>query len=131
MRTRLTVGRRPVWGLALALAVLGSTLFAPSALAVRSDCPAQYICLWDGPTYGSARAQFHDNGWQNLTNFGFNDVTSSYWNNTNRWAKLAEHINAGGMQICIAPGQYGTFATGGFPNWDNIASSVWLGTTGC
>lgn len=115
----------------LALAVLGSAVVAPQAMANREDCPAQYFCLWDGPTYGSTRVQFHDNGWQNLTDWGFNDMASSVYNNTNRYAKIAEHINAGGRQLCIGPGGSTTLGGGGFPTWDNLASSVWLGTSGC
>jgi hypothetical protein len=114
----------------IAVAIAGAVL-VPPASADRSDCPAQYVCLWDGPTYGSARAQFHDNGWQNLTDWGFNDLTSSVFNNTNRYATLAEHINGGGIHTCFGPGSWGSLATGGFPNWDNIASSVNLNPNGC
>lgn len=112
----------------LALAILGNAALAPQALADRSDCPSQFLCVWDGPTYGGERKQFHDNGWQNLTNFGFNDRTSSVYNNTNRYAQLSEHINGGGPRLCLFPGGYmslsGTY-------WDNKASSVWLGTSSC
>jgi len=87
------------------LAILGSAVLAPQAIANREDCPSQYVCLWDGPTYGEERRQFHDNGLQNLTDFSFNDRTSSIYNNTNRWAAIYEHTWGGGSRRCIRPGQ--------------------------
>jgi hypothetical protein len=131
MRARIQSGKRARLIALLALMASASAVLAPSAVADRSDCPAQYLCLWDGPTYGGARAQFHDNGWQNLTDWGFNDITSSVFNNTNRWATIAEHINGGGMKTCFSPGEYRTFNTGGFPSWDGIASPVNLSPNGC
>lgn len=125
--------RRRVAALAacLALSALGSAALAPQAMANREDCPSQYFCLWDGASYGGTRVQFHDNGWQNLTDYGFNDLASSVYNNTNRYAKIAVNINGGGEKVCIGPHGYTSFGGGGFPSYDNEASSVWLGTEGC
>jgi len=97
------------WTVALAtcfsLALTLGAVFAPTASANREDCPAQYVCLWDGPTFGEDRRQFHDNGLQNLSDFSFNDRTSSIFNNTNRWAAIYEHAWGGGGRRCIRPGQ--------------------------
>lgn len=108
----------------IAIGSVVSAVMAPQAFADRSDCPGQYVCLWDGETYGGERRQFHDNGWQNLTDFGFNDVASSVYNNTNRYARFAEHINGGGAAFCLLPGGYSSIA-GWYLN--NKISSVWLG----
>ena len=128
MRARSMSGRRATLSLVLVLAIAGSTAFASSAVADRSECPSQELCLWDGPTYGGGRADFHDNNWTNLS--GFDDITSSVYNNTNRWAIVASDPNGGGSWIaCLAPGGFTSFNTGGFPSFDNTASSVWLGTS--
>lgn len=104
-----------------AIAALCGSGLTSTAAADRSDCPAQYFCLWDGPTYGSDRVQFHDNGWQNLTNFGFNDRASSVYNNTNRYARFSVDINGGGSKYCLGPGGYASLSGTG---WDNVASAV-------
>jgi hypothetical protein len=125
--------KRARWGIALVLAVLGSTVLAPSsALADRSQCPPQELCLWDGPTYGGGRVDYHLNNWTNMS--GFDNIASSVYNNTNRWAIVAAGWNGGeGWIACLGPGGYTSFNTGGFPPIDNTASSVWLGTSnpGC
>jgi len=112
----------------LALSALGSVVLAPQALANLEDCPSTYVCLWNGPTFGEERIQLHNNGWLNLTDIGFNDVTSSIFNNTNRWAKISRDINGGGEVLCIEPGVGLRF---GGTRWDNIASAVSLQTTRC
>jgi Peptidase inhibitor family I36 len=112
----------------LVLAALGAAMAAPQASANIEDCPEQYVCLWNGPTFGEERIQLHNNGWQNLTDLGFNDVTSSIYNNTNRWAKISRDINGGGEVLCIEPGIGLRF---GGTIWDNIASAVKLQTTHC
>lgn len=129
MRARHVFRKRAARCIALLSVAVGSTVFAPSAFANQSDCPAQYLCLWDGNTYGGARAQFHDNGWQNLAPYGFDNIASSVYNNTNRYAVVADGANGGGpWLVCLGPGQAATFNTGGFPPINNVASSVWLGT---
>ena len=101
----MRVGRASFFGLVAIGAIIVSSVGAPQASADQSDCPSGYICLWDGPTFGGARVQFHDNGWQNLTNFGFNTLTSSYWNNTNRIGTLSEDVTGAGKKLCIDPGE--------------------------
>jgi hypothetical protein len=106
-----------------ALAGLGSAALAPQAMANREDCPGQFLCLWNGPTFGEARIQVHDNGWQNLSNFGFNDTMSSLFNNTNRYAQIAVDANGNGEKLCIGPGGW----WGPVPaQFNNNASSVRL-----
>lgn len=47
--------------------------------------------------------KFTNNGWQNLTDVGFNDIASSFYNNTNRFVTLSEHINGGGKSTAGTP----------------------------
>jgi Peptidase inhibitor family I36 len=112
----------------IALMVLGAVA-APPATADRSDCPAEYLCLWDGYSYGGTRVQFHDNGWQNLSGSGLDNAASSVYNNTNRWATLSMDPNGGGLHFCVQPGIPQTFS--GVPLWDNQVSAVNLQPGGC
>jgi hypothetical protein len=105
------------------LALVGGAALAPQAMANWEDCPGEYLCLWNGQTYGEARIQVHDNGWQNLSNFGFNDTMSSLRNNTNRYAQIAVDANGNGEKLCIGPGG----GWGPVPGqYNNNASSVRL-----
>lgn len=109
------------------VSVAAAGISAAPASANKSDCPEGYLCLWAGSTYGGERAQFHDNGWQNLVEFGFNNIAESYFNNTNRIASIASEANGGGKKFCIDPG--GAATLGG--EWARNASSVWLSPTSC
>lgn len=115
--------------LGVAIAMLCCSALVPgAAVANRSDCDAQWFCLWDGPSYGDRRLQFHDNGGVNLASYGFDDQASSVYNNTNRWGRLSLDWYGGGASICIGPGQYESFfATG----WNNQISSLNLQPSPC
>jgi hypothetical protein len=108
-----------------ALAALGTAVLAPQAMANREDCISQYVCLWDGYTYGTSMRAFHDNGFQSLVPFGANDITSSIFNNTNRWARLYEHADGRGNTRCIRPGQ--SYSLSG-DSFDNQASAILITT---
>jgi hypothetical protein len=113
-----------------ALAALASAALAPQAMANREDCPGQYVCLWNGPTFGEERVQFHDNGLQSLVPWGFNDRASSAYNNTNRWARIWDNSNGTGTSACIPPGVSEQWSGTGF---NNIASAIQIEVTtlGC
>jgi hypothetical protein len=110
----------------LAVVALGSVVAAPTAQAARTDCPAQYFCIWDVGDYTGRMLQFHDNGWQNIAYFPwyFDDQASAYFNNTNRYARLNYDLNGSGQGACFPPGNYSSM-TGWAIN--NQTSSVWLG----
>jgi|ERR1044071_8620182 hypothetical protein len=110
----------------LMVATFGLLMVAPGAEAARTDCPGQYFCVWDTGNYTGRMLQFHDNGWQNLTGWDFNDKASAYFNNTNRYARLSYDINGQGGGECFRPGNYSSM-TGW--NLNNNASAVWLGTS--
>ncbi len=114
--------------LATVTAVAGIGALPSPASAARTDCPAQYFCIWDVGDYSGRMLQFHDNGWQNLVgppgNYNFNDQASAYFNNTNRYARLSYDIGGNGGGACFPPGNYSSM-TGW--NINNQASAVWLG----
>lgn len=111
----------------ISLALLWGFALSSQASADKNDCPSGYICLWDGSTFGMTRAQFHDNGWQNLSDFGFNDQMSSIYNNTNRWGQISVDAGGGGNKLCMPPGtSLGPVAA----QWNNNASAVQLIASG-
>jgi hypothetical protein len=78
-----------------------------------SDCPDGWVCLWTDANYSGRMLQFQDRGlWQNLTAWSFNDETSSWRNRTNDDAKLAQHLDGGGNQVCMQPNSSNSMLTG-------------------
>lgn len=94
-----------------ALAMLGSATLATQASADRSDCPSGWVCLWDGPTFGTDMQRFRDNGFQSLAGpvIFWNDRASSAYNHTNRWAAIYRHNEVGSLKRCIAPESWSEF----------------------
>jgi hypothetical protein len=87
-----------------ALAMLVSAALAPQAMANRESCPSGFICLWNGPTFGEERVDFHDLGFQNLGP-AITNRASSVYNNSGRWVKLFKDIAGGGGEpLCQRPG---------------------------
>lgn len=77
------------------------------------DCPDGWVCLWTDANYSGRMLQFQDRGnWQNLTAWSFNDETSSWRNRTNDDAKLAQHLEGGGNQVCMQPNSSNSMLTG-------------------
>jgi Peptidase inhibitor family I36 len=81
------------------LAVAAAAWVAPSAVA----CERGNVCLYNGPNWETPERPFHDNGLQSLVPFGLNDIISSAYNNTNRWAILYQNADGSGTFFCIAP----------------------------
>jgi hypothetical protein len=101
-----------------ALATLGSAALAPQAIAA---CERGWVCLYNGPSWETPPARFHDNGLQSLVPFGFNDIVSSVSNATNRSARLHQNADGTGTFACIEPESVRTFF--GIP-FNNQASSI-------
>ena len=67
--------------------------------------------------------QFQDRGyWQDLTAYNFNDQASSWRNRINQDAKLSQHIQGGGTQVCMQPNSSNSQLTG----FNDEASSIKL-----
>lgn len=68
--------------------------------ASYSGCPARYMCLYQHSKYRGRRLQFRDPGDHYLSDYGFNDRTSS-WRNRRRLAgRLYQHSDRGGASVC-------------------------------
>lgn len=85
MEVQVQLARRNVLlSAAIALVVLISAFLAlaPKASAVKSDCPANTLCLWSGPTFGGDKSFWPASavGKHNLENID----PKSAWNRTNR-----------------------------------------------
>lgn len=102
--------RRSIFlGALIALVVLASALWAvaPKAsagLLEKSDCPAGFICVWEGPTFGGNRAFFSgsETGCHSLANI---DPKSAYNHTGNHTAILVglTSIGPGGTVSDITP----------------------------
>jgi hypothetical protein len=74
-------------------------LLAPVA---ASDCPSGWVCLWQHPDFEGAMVMFHDCcAWENLADYGFNNMMSSWRNRKSVDAKVAELANGDGARLCL------------------------------
>lgn len=98
----------------------GNIVIAPAAF---SDCEDGWVCIWEHANYAGRMLQFQDRGyWQDLTAYNFNDQASSWRNRINQDAKLSQHIQGGGTQVCMQPNSSNSLLTG----FNDEASSIKL-----
>jgi hypothetical protein len=65
---------------------------------VKSDCPSQTVCLWEGPTFGGKQSFWHayETGCHALTSI---NPQSLFNNTTNRTLKLPQLNQLGGNEF--------------------------------
>jgi hypothetical protein len=105
--------------LAFATTLSMSMAIAPQAHA-QSDC-ANRICLFEHDNYGGRHVTYAT-GSSDMSRFGpfFNDMTSSFRNNTgSRWCAY-EHANYGGAHLTIGPGE----SRASLGAWNDRISSI-------
>ncbi len=72
-------------------------------MVAAGDCNgtnAYWLYLYEHPYYGGRIIQFNDaNFWQNVGDYGFDNRTSSWWNDTDCYSYLAEHPWGGGAHL--------------------------------
>jgi hypothetical protein len=90
--------------LATVIAVMGIGIFPSTAAAEKSDCPAGYICAWEGPTFGGARTQFagSDAGTKALANI---DPRSAYNHTGNHTGVFNTWYTGCCPNLILGPGQ--------------------------
>src|SRR5262245_23740710 len=59
-------------------------------------CPSGSFCFYQNASFKGRMLRFQSCGRQNLTDFGFNDKTSSWVNNTSSSVDVFRDVNAGG-----------------------------------
>lgn len=120
---RATVGevRRPGDN-TKAVADSGSSLLLASS-ACAGD-PYGWLYMYEHTDFIGDVIKFQNTStWHNLTNYGFNDQTSSVWNNTDCMAVMAEHTNGDGNMLTL----FGRTSMSAMPSgWDDRVSSVCL-----
>ena len=93
-------------------------------VSAAGDCAGisyYWLYLYEHPNYGGRIIQFNDvNFWQNLGDYGFDNRTSSYWNDTYCYAYLADGAWGGGAHMGMPSGSW----SGGMGWWDNRPSSL-------
>jgi hypothetical protein len=92
-----------------------------------SDCPAGWFCLWQDAGFMNRRVQFQGAGCQNLTDFGFNDLASSWFNRNAGTYRVYTNIKCNPLLFTAQAGAQSSFV--GNANNDQ-ASSICRGV-GC
>jgi Peptidase inhibitor family I36 len=121
-----------------ALGLLGSsdvTFFGPDAASVDPPvgvlvaCPGGWMCVYQHSSWGGAMRQFQSTGpWQHLSDYGFNDETSSVRNTRGNDSLLSDDIdgneNPGGTIRCFDSHS----STSGLGSFNDEASGVFNST---
>jgi hypothetical protein len=68
------------------------------------DCAANFVCIWEKDNFTGRRLQFDDIKLRNLTDWGFNDKMSSWYNRRGLDARWYYDINGGGASRCMGDG---------------------------
>lgn len=87
-----------------------------------SDCPVNYVCLWEHQDFNGQRVQYFSCcSWYNLADAGFNNIMSSWRNRKSVDAKVAENADGNGERLCLNDGGQNASVSAA---WDNRASSI-------
>jgi hypothetical protein len=81
-----------------------SSVDADISINAASDCPAGWFCLWQDINFTNRRLQFRDANCQNLTNFGFNDLASSWFNRNGGAYRVYRNIGCAGLLFTAPSG---------------------------
>jgi len=97
-----------------------------SVSAAAIDCngiPYYWLYLYEHPNFGGRIIQFNDvNFWQNLGDYGFDNRTSAWWNDTDCYAHLADGAWGSGALWTLPP----VWWVGNMGWWDNRPSSLYI-----
>lgn len=86
-----------------------------------SDCPVNWVCLWEHQNYTGQMVQYRDCcPWYNLGDVGFNNTMSSWRNRKTVDAKVADNTDGGGERLCLNDGAQ----SASVGSWDNRATSI-------
>lgn len=95
-------------------------------VSAASDCngtPYYWLYLYEHPNYGGRIVQFNDvNLWQNLGDYGFDNRTSAWWNDTDCFAYLADGAWGGGGLLYMPSLAWQS----NMGWWDNRPSSLYI-----
>jgi hypothetical protein len=114
MRGGHLVGNRIIYRGGAVVVYLAPTSF--------DTCSAGYVCLWQNINFDGAMVQYQSCcAWNNLANFGFDNVASSWRNRKNVDAQIAAGAGGGTPRLCLNNNSYSGFMPNG---WDDVASSI-------
>ncbi len=83
-----------------------------------------WVYLYEGYNMTGRVVKFRDAAvWLNLANWGFDNMTSSWKNNTHCTAFLAEYSNGGGSWLTLAAQSQSSQVSA---SWNDRASSLWI-----
>lgn len=94
-------------------------LYKPSDPTIMGHCYSGWFCLWEHSGWNGDHVRFQSVGyWQHLSNYGFNDRTSSVKNRRGADSKLSQHIdgsnNPGGTIRCYDSNSSVSYVGDGF-----------------
>ena len=118
----LAVGSSPGSSFARERIVMhGGDVVVMRASLAPSDCPLDYVCLWENPDFIGGMVAYRDCcAWNNLANVGFNNVASSWRNRKGVDAKVANFADGNGALVCLNNGSQ----AGSMGGFDNQATSI-------
>ena len=134
-----TTSRRVAVGLAVALlaslalhearaqttdriALPGGAGFLQVAPTAPSDCPLNYVCLWEHQDFTGAMVAYSDCcSWYNLGDAGFNNRMSSWRNRKTVDAKVADFADGNGDRLCLNDGGQNASVS---VAWNDAATSI-------
>jgi hypothetical protein len=100
----------------------GTVVVTPEPHAGFDSCPSGFVCLFANANWGGNMVQFSSCcAWRNLSDFGFNNIASSWRNRKTVDAQIADGAGGGTPRLCLNNGSYASSMPGG---WDNTASSI-------
>jgi hypothetical protein len=89
---------------AAVMVVVGIGVLPSTAAANTSDCPAGFVCVWEGPTFGGQRSQWagSETGTKTLENI---DPRSAYNHTGNHTAVLNQWYEGCCPNLILQPGK--------------------------
>jgi peptidase inhibitor family I36 len=101
----------------------GDVVVVPAGAGIDSfgSCPSGYLCLFQDVNWGGNMVQISNCcAWNNLANFGFNEMASSWRNRKNVDGQIAQGADGNGSRLCLNNNSYASSLPAG---WDNTVSS--------
>lgn len=101
----------------------GDVVVVPAGAGIDAfdSCPSGYLCLFEDVNWGGNMVAISNCcAWNNLSDFGFNNLASSWRNRKNVDGQIAQGAGGAGSRLCLNNNSYASSLPTG---WDNTVSS--------
>jgi Peptidase inhibitor family I36 len=102
----------------------GAVIVVPAGSGSESfdSCPAGKVCLFQDANWAGNMVQFSTCcAWDNLANYGFNNMASSWRNRLGVDAQIADGAGGGNPRLCLNSGSFASSMPAG---WNDAATSI-------